>query len=433
MATGPQPATAPGRVLFWKLVTSAAVISIAAACSPFSKSKTPKLEITSPKYDKQPKQVLRPKNPLHIATTYWANAYQKNPGDAKAALNYAKNLKAIGASERALAVLKRAHRLHPSHRQIASEYGRLALKQGQTKVALKALVRAHRARGKTDWRVLSAQGTAYAKLGKHAEAQRYFTAALGKKPDEASLLNNLALSHAMSGNPRKAEKLLRQAMADGEETPRIRQNLALVLGLQRKFGEARQVASVDLSDKKAKTNMAYLRSMVSERKLAKADADRTPVHTASLPVPMPNRKPQRAIAKAEKPMALQPAHRASASAAPAKVKAKRLTPRTAPLPWAKPERVKPAKAQPTATAAAIPLPTRRPAAAALSVRQQPSPKTTTVAATSAVTNSVGPTAAPASQTAGETPEAIALSTAWLTRVERSRKSTPYAHPSDPFE
>ena len=166
MAIGPQLATGPGRDFIWKLLTSAAVISIAAACSPLtkSKSKTPKMQMTAPHYDKQPKRALLPKNPLHIATTYWANAYQKNPRDATAALSYAKNLKAIGANKRALAILKQAHRMHPGHPEIASEYGRLALARGHTNVALKALTRAHKPKGQTDWRVLSAQGTAYAKL-----------------------------------------------------------------------------------------------------------------------------------------------------------------------------------------------------------------------------------------------------------------------------
>ena len=44
---------------------------------------------------------------------------------------------------------------------------------------------------------------------------------------------------------------------------RVRQNLALVLGLQGKFDEARKVASLDMSDQDAKSNMTYLRNMLS--------------------------------------------------------------------------------------------------------------------------------------------------------------------------
>jgi len=43
----------------------------------------------------------------------------------------------------------------------------------------------------------------------------------------------------------------------------VRQNLALVLGLQGKFEEARQVASVDITDQEAKSNLSYLRNMLS--------------------------------------------------------------------------------------------------------------------------------------------------------------------------
>ena len=53
-------------------------------------------------------------------------------------------------------------------------------------------------------------------------------------------------------------------MDSGHEDKRVRQNLALVLGLQGKFDEARKVASLDMSDQEAKSNMAYLRNMLSK-------------------------------------------------------------------------------------------------------------------------------------------------------------------------
>lgn len=46
---------------------------------------------------------------------------------------------------------------------------------------------------------------------------------------------------------------------------RVRQNLALVLGLQGKFSEAEAIASNELSPQQAAANMAYLRTMLKER------------------------------------------------------------------------------------------------------------------------------------------------------------------------
>ena len=43
---------------------------------------------------------------------YWGKAYAKNPRDAQAAINYAKNLKALGEKQQALAVLQQASVYH---------------------------------------------------------------------------------------------------------------------------------------------------------------------------------------------------------------------------------------------------------------------------------------------------------------------------------
>ncbi|HXV25651.1 MAG TPA: hypothetical protein VED46_15520 [Alphaproteobacteria bacterium] len=45
---------------------------------------------------------------------------------------------------------------------------------------------------------------------------------------------------------------------------RVRQNLALALELQGKFEEARQVASVDMSQGEVQSNVAYLQNMLSQ-------------------------------------------------------------------------------------------------------------------------------------------------------------------------
>jgi hypothetical protein len=78
-----------------------------------------------------------------------------------------------------------------------------------------------------------------------------------------SVINNLALSYALDGKADKSEELLRKAVAGGKGDKRVRQNLAMVLGLQGKFEEARQIASVDMTEQEAKSSMAYMRNMLS--------------------------------------------------------------------------------------------------------------------------------------------------------------------------
>ncbi len=66
----------------------------------------------------------------------------------------------------------------------------------------------------------------------------------------------------MSGDAGKGEELLRQASTSSEANPKVRQNLALVLGLQGKYDESTKVGSVDLSPDKAQQDTDLLKKMV---------------------------------------------------------------------------------------------------------------------------------------------------------------------------
>jgi len=196
------------------------------------------------------------------AVAQWSAAYSKKPEDPKIALGYAASLKAVGSRDKALEILVTSYRGNPTNGAVAAELGRLALDMGRPEIAAQTLQVAE-AQGIKDWKTLSAQGTLRAKQGRHAEAQQYFLAALQEQPDAVSVINNLALSYALDGKAGKAEELLQKAVASGHDDKRVRQNLALVLGLQGKFDEARKVASQDVSDQDAKSNMTYLRNMLS--------------------------------------------------------------------------------------------------------------------------------------------------------------------------
>jgi Flp pilus assembly protein TadD len=196
------------------------------------------------------------------AVTQWSAAYAKNPQDPKMALGYAAALKAIGSRDRALEVLTAGYRANQDNGEISAELGRLALDMNRLDIAQQTLKVAE-AQGVKDWKTLSAQGTLRAKRGQHAEAQQYFLAALQEQPDAVSVINNLALSYALDGKADKSEELLRKAVAGGQGDKRVRQNLAMVLGLQGKFEEARQVASVDMTEQEAKSSMAYMRNMLA--------------------------------------------------------------------------------------------------------------------------------------------------------------------------
>lgn len=277
------------RQLGWKLMTGVAIAVLAAGCTKTSKKDALKQRLAIDYSKQNQRSALTPNNPIHIKTTQWARRHQKNPADAAAALNYARSLKALGAKDRAFEVLARTHQLQPSNAELTSEYGRLALDMGKIQMADQLLNRALRAKGNPDWRLLSALGTIQAKRGDHKKAQSYYVAALKKQPGATSVYNNLALSYALDGKAGDAENLLKQAVNKGHNTQVVRQNLALVLGLQSKFDEAQQVAQADLDTNKIDNNVTYLRQMVKKTKVAKAQP-KQPVQTdkittAAIPAP----------------------------------------------------------------------------------------------------------------------------------------------------
>ena len=116
-----------------------------------------------------------------------------------------------------------------------------------------------------DWRVLSVQGAVLDQMGQHEEAQRYYATALRIVPDEPSVLSNLGLSYALSKDLVRAEATLRRAAAQSRVDPRVRQNLALVVGLQGRFAEAEGIAQADLPSDEAAANVAYLRKMLAQQ------------------------------------------------------------------------------------------------------------------------------------------------------------------------
>lgn len=207
------------------------------------------------------KEINGPQSDLQKATEHWGKAFEKDPRNAQNAINYARNLKASGQKEQALAVLQAAHGFTQNNKTLNSEYGRLALELDQTSTAQKLLEQADDP-SSPDWRTISARGTVFAKQGKYRDAIPHFERALALAPNQASILNNLALAKAMDGDAANAEQMLRKASDLGDRDARINQNLALVLGLQGKYDESKMIGGKTLPADSADSNVAYMRHMV---------------------------------------------------------------------------------------------------------------------------------------------------------------------------
>ena len=204
----------------------------------------------------------------------WGARYKSNPRDADAALHYAQALSALGQRNQASAVLQQASLHDPTNKKLLGAYGRVLADVGDYTQALDVLGKAHTP-DQPDWRILSAQGAVLDQMGRHQEAQRYYASALKIVPDEPSVLSNLGLSYALAKDLPKAEATLRRATTQASVDPRVRQNLALVIGLEGRFREAEEIARADLPPEEAAANVAYLQQMLSQqqdwKKLARPD------------------------------------------------------------------------------------------------------------------------------------------------------------------
>jgi Flp pilus assembly protein TadD len=189
--------------------------------------------------------------------------YRANPTNPDVALAYARALTALGERAQAASVLEQASMHHPENKTLLGAYGRALADVGKYAQALDVLGHAH-SPDQPDWRILSAQGAVLDQMGRHDDAQHYYSSALKIVPDEASVLSNLGLSYALSKNLPQAEATLRRAVAQPGTDPRVRQNLALVVGLQGRFAEAESIARADLPPEEAAANVAYLKQMMTD-------------------------------------------------------------------------------------------------------------------------------------------------------------------------
>ena len=192
-----------------------------------------------------------------------AEKFRSNPRDADTAIRYAQALRATGQRTQAAAVLENAALHNPKHKPLLGAYGRALADTGSFKQALDVLERAH-SPDQPDWRILSVQGAVLDQMGRHDEAQRYYASALRIVPDEPSVMSNLGLSYALSKDLKRAESTLRQAAGRAPADKRVRQNLALVVGLQGRFQDAETIAKADLPPDEAAANVATLRRMMAK-------------------------------------------------------------------------------------------------------------------------------------------------------------------------
>jgi Flp pilus assembly protein TadD len=201
---------------------------------------------------------------LHNATASLGQSYARNPNDKRIATNYAAALQMDGDADQSLAVMRKLAIAMPKDRDVLAAYGKALAANGQFDAALDAVRRAQTPEY-PDWKLVSAEAAILDQLGHKDEARQDYRKALELKPNEPSVLSNLGMSYVLEGDLRTAETYMRSAAQQPNADSRVRQNLALVVGLQGRFDEAEKIASQEISPEQAQANVTYLRQMLAQQ------------------------------------------------------------------------------------------------------------------------------------------------------------------------
>lgn len=171
---------------------------------------------------------------------FWAAEFRKDPTNLDVTIRFTRVLREIGSHERAIDVLTKTVPLHPKSDELQLIMGRALLSANRTGEAAEAFYRAS-VIAPGNAAAHAGLGVAFDRLERHHDAQNSYRAALEIEPQRVSTLTNYGLSLALSGDLTAAEQQLRMAAAYPAADGRVRQNLALILGLQGRFDEMREI------------------------------------------------------------------------------------------------------------------------------------------------------------------------------------------------
>ncbi|MEO1475580.1 MAG: hypothetical protein AAFS13_04290 [Pseudomonadota bacterium] len=194
---------------------------------------------------------------------FWSREYEKTPGDLDTALSFVTALREIGSHDRAVDIASRTAVLYPESDALITLLGRALLSQGRPEDAVEILLKS-RSINDLNPDTHASLGLAFDRLERHVNAQKSYRRALQLDPERIATQSNLAMSLALSGDLGGAEILLADALAStGGEDMRIRENLALVYGLQGRFDAMREITENNAPVEIIAANEALLRSMVA--------------------------------------------------------------------------------------------------------------------------------------------------------------------------
>ena len=270
--------------------------------------------------------------PKAVAAPDKAQPQKAVANDIEGNLRQARLLRAAGSYDDAIHILSQLMLAAADDPRVTAEYGKALAQKGRAQDATQFLRRAIEL-SPGDWTLYSALGVSYDQLGDQANARLAYEHALMLRPNEASVLNNYALSRMLAKDPDGARALIARAQTAAGPSPnaKIARNVALIDSMApQKAAAAEKPVAVAAAPKAAAPAPAPA-PVKTAPKLAVA-APQTPI--AAAPLPKPN-GPQNAgdvarLLASQNPVANAPATSAPRPLAPQVAAAQPPRPQAAP-------------------------------------------------------------------------------------------------------
>lgn len=196
-------------------------------------------------------------------SAFWGSEFEVDPADAEAGAGLARALRGLGRNDEAAETATKALVSNPNDTALLLELARAHIARGQGFYAIEPARKAA-AQNPKDWRPQTLLGVAYEQAERDDESEVAHRQALALAPTEATPLANYAMHLAAKGDLAGAEVQLRRAAALPSAGIQVRQNLALVVGLQGRLPEAEKLARADLPPELVNNNLAYLRAAIGQ-------------------------------------------------------------------------------------------------------------------------------------------------------------------------
>jgi Flp pilus assembly protein TadD len=197
------------------------------------------------------------------AAAFWGREVDIDPRDVEAGVALSQSLRTLGRFKEATEATEAVLVVDPNNLNALLEQARAYIGMNQGFYAIEP---ARKAAGlaSRDWRPVGLLAVAYEQAQRDDEALAAHRQAVALAPDDPGALSNYAMFQAAHGDLAGAETLLRRAVASPRVTPKVRQNLALVVGLQGRLPEAERLARQDLPPEMVASNLAWLKEALAK-------------------------------------------------------------------------------------------------------------------------------------------------------------------------